>query len=135
SATLVSSSRRGATRSGTSGRRSTSGPATTGSSRAGRSSRRSCSSSSTGVDVRLLNHLHGDVTERIRERYPEVDVVEVPREGDVDPAVTGDALLTVRALGRNIAQLAGRVHWMHNFGTGLDALPDEAFSVPVLTCA
>jgi phosphoglycerate dehydrogenase-like enzyme len=85
--------------------------------------------------MRVLSHLHGDVTERIKERFPEVEVVEVPLEGDVDPSVEGDALVTVRTLGRNVAQLAGRVHWMHNFGTGLDALPDEAFSVPVLTCS
>jgi len=85
--------------------------------------------------MRLLNHLHGDVTARIEERFPEVEVVEVPLEGDVDPSLQGDALLTVHTLGHNIDRLAGRVRWMHNFGTGLDGLPDEAFSVPVLTCA
>ena len=85
--------------------------------------------------MRLLSHLHGEVTERISERFPEVEVVEVPLDGDVDPSVQGDALLTVRSLGRNIAELAGRVQWLHEFGTGLDGLPDEAFSVPVVTCA
>lgn len=85
--------------------------------------------------VRLLNHMHGQVTERIRARFPEVEVVEVPLEDEPDASVDGDALLTVAALGRNIAGLAGRVRWIHNFGTGVDGLPEEAFSVPVLTCS
>jgi phosphoglycerate dehydrogenase-like enzyme len=87
------------------------------------------------AQMRLLSHLHGEVDEQISERFPEVEVVEVPQEGNVDASVVGDALLTVVTLGHNIAQLAGRVQWIHNFGTGVDGLPDEAFSVPLLTCS
>src|SRR5262249_4605578 len=84
--------------------------------------------------MRLLNQVHTE-TEAIRGRFPAVEVVEVPNEGDVDPGLEGDALLTVGALAANLGVVAGRVQWVHNFGTGLDGLPDEAFCVPVLTCS
>jgi phosphoglycerate dehydrogenase-like enzyme len=84
--------------------------------------------------VRLLNQMHGEGTARVRERFPEVEVVEVPVEGEVDPALRGDVLLA-RPGAVTTAALAGRVHWVHNHGTGLDRLPDEAFAAPVLTCS
>jgi len=85
--------------------------------------------------VRLLNQLHGRGTERIKAAYPDVDVVEVALEGEVDPSVAGDALLAVPVLGRNLDQLVGRVEWVHTFGTGVDGLPDVAFTAKVLTCS
>ena len=84
--------------------------------------------------MRLLNQVHSE-TQAIRERFPDVEVVEVPNEGDVDPSLEGDALLTVGANAPNLRVLAGRVQWVHNFGTGLNGLPDEAFAVPLLTCS
>ena len=84
--------------------------------------------------MRLLNQMHGEGTARIRERFPEVEVVEVPVEGELDPELRGDALLA-RPGAKTTAQLAGRVDWVHNHGTGLDTLPDEAFAAPVLTCS
>jgi phosphoglycerate dehydrogenase-like enzyme len=85
--------------------------------------------------MRLLNQLHGRATERIRAEYPDVEVVEVPLEGDVDPDLAGDALLVVPVLGQNMDKLVPRVQWVHSFGTGVDGLPDAAFSAPVLTCS
>src|SRR5947209_906677 len=85
--------------------------------------------------MRLLNQLHGRGTERIEAEYPDVEVVEVALEGDVDPELTGDALLVVPVLGQNLDRLVHRVQWVHSFGTGVDGLPDAAFSAPVLTCS
>jgi phosphoglycerate dehydrogenase-like enzyme len=84
--------------------------------------------------VRLLNQIHGRGTERIREEYPEVDVVEVPVEGDVDPDLTGDALVAL-TLSTNLDQLVPRVQWVHSFSTGVDSLPEAAFKAEVLTCS
>jgi len=84
--------------------------------------------------VRLLNQIHGRGTERIRDEYPEVDVVEVPIEGDVDPAITGDALVAL-TLSTNLDQLVPRVKWVHSFSTGVDSLPEAAFKAEVLTCS
>jgi phosphoglycerate dehydrogenase-like enzyme len=84
--------------------------------------------------VRLLNQAHGAGTERIRRQFPELDVVEVPVEGEVDPDLTGDALLCL-TLAKNLDQLVHRVKWVHSFSTGVDSLPEAAFTAEVLTCS
>jgi phosphoglycerate dehydrogenase-like enzyme len=82
----------------------------------------------------LLNQVHGRGTERIQAEYPEVDVVEVPVEGDVDPGIEGDALVAL-TLATNLDQLVPRVKWVHSFSTGVDSLPEAAFKAEVLTCS
>jgi phosphoglycerate dehydrogenase-like enzyme len=82
----------------------------------------------------LLNQIHGRGSERIRNEYPEVDVVEVPVDGDVDPSIEGDALVAL-TLATNLDQLVPRVRWVHSFSTGVDALPEAAFKAEVLTCS
>jgi phosphoglycerate dehydrogenase-like enzyme len=84
--------------------------------------------------VRLLNQIHGRGTERIQAEFPDVDVVEVPVEGDVDPSLTGDALVAL-TLATNLDQLVHRVKWVHSFSTGVDSLPEAAFEAQVLTCS
>jgi len=84
--------------------------------------------------VRLLNQIHGAGTERIRRQFPDVDVVEVPIEGDVDPDLTGDALVCL-TMATNLDQLVPRVQWVHSFSTGVDSLPEAAFKAEVLTCS
>jgi phosphoglycerate dehydrogenase-like enzyme len=84
--------------------------------------------------VRLLNQVHGRGTERIQAEYPDVDVVEVPVEGDVDPDLEGDALVAL-TLATNLDQLVPRVKWVHSFSTGVDSLPEAAFKAEVLTCS
>ena len=85
--------------------------------------------------MRVLSQMHGQVPELVRERFPGVDVVEVPLEGDPGPEVVGDCLLVVPTMATNVATLAPRVQWLHAIGTGVGELPDEAFAVPVVTCA
>jgi phosphoglycerate dehydrogenase-like enzyme len=90
--------------------------------------------STYGETVRLLNQIHGAGTERIRRQFPELDVVEVPIEGDVDPSIEGDALVCL-TLATNLDQLVHRVKWVHSFSTGVDSLPEAAFKAEVLTCS
>lgn len=84
--------------------------------------------------MRLLNQVHGRGTERIRAEYPEVDVVEVPVDGDVDASIEGDALVAL-TMATNLDQLVPRVRWVHSFSTGVDSLPEAAFKADVLTCS
>ena len=84
--------------------------------------------------MRLLNQIHGAGTERIQRQFPDLDVVEVPIEGDVDPALDGDALVCL-TMATNLDQLVPRVKWVHSFSTGVDSLPEAAFSAEVLTCS
>src|SRR5437763_4571359 len=90
--------------------------------------------STYGETVRLLNQIHGAGTERIRRQFPEVDVVEVPIEGDVEPSIEGDALVCL-TMATNLDQLVPRVRWVHSFSTGVDSLPEAAFNAEVLTCS
>jgi len=87
-----------------------------------------------GETVRLLNQIHGAGTARIERDFPDVEVVEVPIEGDVDPDLTGDALVAL-TMATNLDQLVPRVRWVHSFSTGVDSLPEAAFSAEVLTCS
>jgi phosphoglycerate dehydrogenase-like enzyme len=87
-----------------------------------------------GETVRLLNQIHGRGTKRIQAEYPDIDVVEVPVEGDVDPSLEGDALVAL-TLATNLDQLVHRVKWVHSFSTGVDSLPEAAFTAEVLTCS
>jgi hypothetical protein len=77
--------------------------------------------------MRLLNEWH-EGTQGIRERFPEVEVVEVPLEGEVAPSLVGDALLAVPGHPRITAQLAGRVQRLRHRP---DGAPDEAFGARV----
>src|SRR3954453_22488222 len=90
--------------------------------------------STYGETVRLLNQIHGAGTERIRREFPEVDVVEVPIEGDVEPSIESDALVCL-TMATNLDQLVPRVKWVHSFSTGVDSLPEAAFTAEVLTCS
>jgi phosphoglycerate dehydrogenase-like enzyme len=84
--------------------------------------------------VRLLNQIHGGGTKRIQAAFPEVEVVEVPFDGEVDTSVAGDALVAI-PFAPSVSTLAPRVQWLHSFGTGVDGLAEEAFAVPLLTCS
>ena len=84
--------------------------------------------------MRLLNQIHGAGTERIRRQFPDLDVVEVPIDSDVDADITGDALVCL-TMATNLDQLVPRVKWVHSFSTGVDSLPEAAFKAEVLTCS
>ena len=84
--------------------------------------------------MRLLNQVHGAGTERIRRQFPDLDVVEVPIDGDVDADISGDALVCL-TMATNLDQLVPRVKWVHSFSTGVDSLPEAAFKAEVLTCS
>jgi phosphoglycerate dehydrogenase-like enzyme len=79
--------------------------------------------------------MHGEVPELVRKRFPHVEVVEVPLDGDPGSDLVGDALLVVPTRATNVAQLAPRVSWLHAIGTGVGELPDQAFAVPLVTCS
>ena len=67
--------------------------------------------------------------------FPDTEVVRLSRSQPLDPALTGDVLVTRMGTNDLIAALARRVSWVHIMGTGIDWLPPEAFDAKVLTCA
>jgi phosphoglycerate dehydrogenase-like enzyme len=55
-----------------------------------------------------------------------VTIVPIPSEGDLDPGVTGEVLLTSPTTMPNLAHVLTReVRWVHLIGTGIDRFPVE----------
>jgi phosphoglycerate dehydrogenase-like enzyme len=85
--------------------------------------------------VRILNLAGRTLGERIGEAFPRSEVVRISRREPLDPALSGDVLVTGTGTRDLVAELAQRVSWVHIMGTGIDWLPPEAFQTKVLTCA
>ncbi len=85
--------------------------------------------------MRVLSQFGGGISTAIREAVPEVEVVEVPTEGDIDPSVEGEVLLAMHR-SATLPELASRgVRWVHNFGTGVDGFPQEVYAGRTVTCS
>ena len=53
-----------------------------------------------------------------------VEVIPVPMDGDIDPSITGDVLITTPTNVPNLEQVLARgVKWVHLIGTGIDKFP------------
>jgi phosphoglycerate dehydrogenase-like enzyme len=86
--------------------------------------------------VRVLTHMPVDRLERVRERAPGVELVQVPTQGDPPPGVEGEVLLTLPWGTSNLAQVVERgVRWIHAIGTGVDGFPFAALGDRILTCS
>jgi len=85
--------------------------------------------------VRVLSQFGGGISKEITDAVPEVEVVEVPTDGDVDPTVEGEVLLAMHR-SATLPELASRgVRWVHNFGTGVDGFPQEVYAGRTVTCS
>jgi phosphoglycerate dehydrogenase-like enzyme len=85
--------------------------------------------------VKVLSQFGGGIRDAILESVPGVEVVEVPTEGVVDPAIQGEVLLAMHR-STTLPELASRgVQWVHNFGTGVDGFPQEVYEGRVVTCS
>jgi len=87
--------------------------------------------------MRVLTHVGGDVAERLRLTFPDVEFIEIPGEGELAPDVTGDALFTLAFGSPNLEHVLDRgVRWVHTLGTGVDRFPlDKIRDDVVLTCS
>jgi len=86
--------------------------------------------------VRVLTHMPVDRLARVRERVPDVELVQVPTEGEPPPEATGEVLLTLPWGTPNLATVVERgVRWIHAIGTGVDGFPFGALGGRVLTCS
>ena len=90
----------------------------------------------TRVAPRVLVQVRDTLARRIAEAVPDVEVVLIPSEGDLPPAVAGEVLLTMAWGAPNLAQVLARgVRWVHALGTGVDAFPMELLADQTLTCS
>lgn len=86
--------------------------------------------------LRVLTHVPLDRLQRLAREAPEVDLVAIPTEGRLAPAIAGEVLVTYTWGAPNLAEAMSRgVRWVHTIGTGVDRFPFAALGGRVLTCA
>lgn len=86
--------------------------------------------------MRVLVHVPTDNLKWIPEKVPGVELIEIPREGEIDPDVSGEALLTLPWGAPNLADVLERgVRWIHTIGTGVDRFPMELVGDRLLSCS
>jgi len=74
--------------------------------------------------------------DRVREKVPSVEVVEVPMGEEVPEDAAAPVLFGIPLWSPTIEELLSRgVTWFHLAGTGVDQLPKEAYQGRVVTCA
>jgi phosphoglycerate dehydrogenase-like enzyme len=86
------------------------------------------------TETRVLSHL-GPLPE-VEAAVAGVSIRAVDAEGPVDPAVTGDVLITLMRGAPNLADVLDHgVRWVHAVGTGVDEFPLDALGDRALTCS
>jgi phosphoglycerate dehydrogenase-like enzyme len=85
---------------------------------------------------RVLSHLPIAALAPIAKRFPEIDFVQVPTQGDVPADLRGEVLLAFTWGSPNIHELVAHgVEWIHTVGTGVDGFPIDAVGDRLLSCA
>lgn len=74
--------------------------------------------------VRVLAHLNPEALAGIAAGFPDVEFTAIEREGELDPSVQGEVLLTTAIGAPTLEQALDRgVKWVHTVGTGVDRFP------------
>jgi phosphoglycerate dehydrogenase-like enzyme len=86
--------------------------------------------------IRVLSHVGGGVADQVRRALPEVELVEIPGEGQLEPGVEGEVLFTLPFDLPNLEHVLDRgVRWIHTLGTGVDRFPLALVGERTLTCS
>ena len=85
---------------------------------------------------RILSHLPLALLGRVREAFPELEILEVPGKGPVPEGLRGEVLLTQTWASPNIEEVLDcGVEWVHAYGTGVNRFPFEALGGRPFTCS
>lgn len=86
--------------------------------------------------MKILSHIHPRLLESASQAFPDIEVIQIPQEGELPEHVEGEVLLTQAWGSPNLAECVKRgVRWIHTFGTGVNAFPFDQVGDAVLTCA
>jgi phosphoglycerate dehydrogenase-like enzyme len=85
--------------------------------------------------MNVLSQFGGGVVAAVKAAAPEVNVIEVPMRGDVEPDVHGEVLLALHTSETLLELVSRGVRWVHAFGTGVDGMPKDVFDGRVVTCS
>jgi phosphoglycerate dehydrogenase-like enzyme len=90
--------------------------------------------------VVILNHLSEKlVVGPVRKVFPDaeqVEIVQIPTEGEITEGIRGDILLTQTYGPPNLeAALTRGVQWVHSYGTGVNGFPFDLLGDRKMTCS
>lgn len=86
--------------------------------------------------MKILSHIHPRLLESASQAFSDIEVIQIPQEGELPEHVEGEVLLTQAWGSPNLAECVERgVRWIHTFGTGVNAFPFDQVGDAVLTCA
>ena len=86
--------------------------------------------------MRVLTHVRGPVADQVRAAVPDVEIVEIPGDGELEEGLEGEILFTIPWNLPNLEHVLGRgVRWIHTMGTGVDRFPLELVGERTLTCS
>jgi (S)-sulfolactate dehydrogenase len=72
----------------------------------------------------------------VRDAHPDIEILEIPREGPIEEGWRAEILLTQPWDSPNLEEvLTHGVRWVHAFGTGIDRFPVELLGESILTCS
>ena len=85
---------------------------------------------------RIAVHMPLELMEPVREAFPEVEIVQLPTEGELPAGPLPKILLTLPWGTPNVGDALRRgVHWVHAYGTGVNGFPFELLGEATLTCS
>lgn len=86
--------------------------------------------------MRVFSQVGRKLSARLAELAPEVEVVEIPDQGELPAGSEAEVLLTQTWGAENIGDVVRRgVRWVHTLGTGVDRFPFAALRGQTLTCS
>ena len=86
--------------------------------------------------MKVLSQIRDAVAANVAAAVPGVELVPIPRHGDLAAGIGGEVLLTYPWAAPNLRQVLTRgVRWIHVLGTGVDAFPFHLLNGQTLTCS
>lgn len=86
--------------------------------------------------MKVLSQVRPAVAAKVSAALPDVEIINIPGDGEIDGGATAEVLLTWAWGSANLAAaLAHGVRWVHVLGTGVDAFPFQLLGGRVLTCS
>ena len=86
--------------------------------------------------MKVLYDIREALAVQVAAAVPGVELVAVPREGEVPAGAGGEVLLTYPWASPNLVHILARgVRWIHALGTGVDAFPFHLLTGQKLTCS
>jgi len=86
--------------------------------------------------MKVLSQIRPALTAQVAAAVADVELIQIPAQGDLAAEVAGEVLLTYPWASPNLRQVLSRgVRWIHALGTGVDAFPFALLTDQLLTCS